>query len=89
MKEEFDKLAASGKIRAADVDTLVQLATEGFCMHKSNNEYGIQLVEIKETAYLRSFLLCEEFFVMERIIDQQMMENPVSQKAGYLSGRQS
>ena len=35
MKEEFEKMAATGKIRAADVDTLFQLYSEGFCMHKS------------------------------------------------------
>ena len=35
MREEFEKLAAAGKIRAGDVDTLEKLATEGFCMHKS------------------------------------------------------
>ena len=35
MREEIEKLAAAGKIRAGDVDTLEKLATEGFCMHKS------------------------------------------------------
>ena len=46
MKEEFEKLAASGKIRAADVDTLVQLATEGFCMHKSWGFGQIKTVDV-------------------------------------------
>jgi transcription elongation GreA/GreB family factor len=35
MKEEFEKLASAGKIRTADVEALVQMATEGFCVHKS------------------------------------------------------
>ena len=35
MKEEFEKLANTGKIRPDDVEALVQMATEGFCMHKS------------------------------------------------------
>ena len=35
MKEEFDKLANSGKIKHGDVDTLVTMATEGFCRHRS------------------------------------------------------
>ena len=35
MKEEFEKLAASGKIQPDDVEALLQMATEGFCTHKS------------------------------------------------------
>ena len=35
MKEEFEKLAASGKIQPDDVEVLLQMATEGFCTHKS------------------------------------------------------
>ena len=35
MKEEFEKLVMAGKIKPADVDPLVELATSGFCMHRS------------------------------------------------------
>ncbi len=35
MREELEKLAAAGKIGKQDVDPLVQLATSGYCMHKS------------------------------------------------------
>ena len=35
MKEEFTKLAEAGKIKLGDVDTLVTMATEGFCRHRS------------------------------------------------------
>ena len=35
MKEEFEKMASSGKILAEDVAPLIQMATEGFCMHRS------------------------------------------------------
>lgn len=35
MKEEFTKLAEAGKIKHGDIETLVTMATEGFCRHKS------------------------------------------------------
>jgi len=35
MKEEFTKLAEAGKIKHGDVETLVTMATEGFCRHRS------------------------------------------------------
>ena len=35
MKEEFTKLAEAGKIKPGDVETLVTMATEGFCRHRS------------------------------------------------------
>ena len=46
MKEEFEKLAASGKIRPADVEALVEMATEGFCMHKSWGFGCIKTVDV-------------------------------------------
>jgi transcription elongation GreA/GreB family factor len=35
MREEFEKLVASGKINRQQVEPLVQLAKAGFCMHRS------------------------------------------------------
>jgi len=46
MKEEFEKLAASGKIRSSDVEELVEMATEGFCMHKSWGFGRIKTVDV-------------------------------------------
>ena len=46
MKEEFEKMAAAGKIRAGDVDPLVLMATEGFCMHKSWGFGCIKTVDV-------------------------------------------
>ncbi len=34
-KEEFEKLVATGKITRAQIDPLVQLATHGYCSHRS------------------------------------------------------
>lgn len=46
MKEEFEKLAASGKVRSSDVEVLVEMATEGFCMHKSWGFGRIKTVDV-------------------------------------------
>ena len=46
MKEEFEKLAMSGKIRSSDVEALVEMATEGFCMHKSWGFGCIKTVDV-------------------------------------------
>ena len=46
MKEEFEKMAAAGKIRAGDVDPLVRMATEGFCMHKSWGFGQVKTVDV-------------------------------------------
>ena len=46
MKEEFEKLATAGKIRSADVNALVQMATEGFCMHKSWGFGQIKTIDV-------------------------------------------
>ncbi len=34
-KEEFEKLVATGKIKRAEIEPLVQLATHGYCTHRS------------------------------------------------------
>ena len=46
MKEEFEKLANTGKIRPDDVGALVQMATEGFCMHKSWGFGQIKTIDV-------------------------------------------
>ena len=46
MKEEFEKLAAAGKIKHGDVNTLVELATEGFCKHRS---WGVGQIKTVDT----------------------------------------
>ena len=35
MRDEFEKMAAAGKLDRQYIDALVQLATSGFCMHRS------------------------------------------------------
>lgn len=35
MREEFEKLAVAGKIEGRQIEPLLQLATTGFCMHRS------------------------------------------------------
>jgi transcription elongation factor GreA-like protein len=35
MREEFEKMAAAGKLERQYIDALVQLTTSGFCMHRS------------------------------------------------------
>ena len=46
MKEEFEKMVAAGKIRTGDVDPLVRLATEGFCIHKSWGFGQVKTVDV-------------------------------------------
>lgn len=46
MKEEFEKMAVAGKIHTGDVDPLVRLATEGFCMHKSWGFGQVKTVDV-------------------------------------------
>ncbi len=46
MKEEFEKLATAGKIRPVDVEALVQMATEGFCVHKSWGFGQIKTIDV-------------------------------------------
>ena len=35
MREEFEKMAAAGKLEARHIETLVVLTTNRFCMHRS------------------------------------------------------
>src|SRR5512136_2406018 len=35
MREEFEKMAAAGKLERHHIDALVRLTTTGFCMHRS------------------------------------------------------
>ena len=35
MREEFEKMAAAGKLERHHIDALVQLTDTGFCMHRS------------------------------------------------------
>ena len=35
MREEFEKMAAAGKLERQHIESLVQLTNSGFCMHRS------------------------------------------------------
>lgn len=50
MREEFEKLAASGKIEGRHVEPLVQLTTSGFCMHRS---WGFGRIKTVDTVFAR------------------------------------
>ena len=50
MREEFDKLAAAGKIEGRHVEPLVQLTTSGFCMHRS---WGFGRIKTVDTVFAR------------------------------------
>lgn len=50
MKEEFEKLAAAGKIEGRQIDPLVQLTTSGFCMHRS---WGFGRIKTVDTVFAR------------------------------------
>ncbi|MGA2029547.1 MAG: GreA/GreB family elongation factor [Verrucomicrobiota bacterium] len=50
MKEEFEKLAAGGKIEGRHVEPLTQLATNGFCMHRS---WGFGRIKTVDTVFAR------------------------------------
>jgi transcription elongation GreA/GreB family factor len=50
MREEFEKLAAAGKIEGRHVEPLVQLATSGFCMHRS---WGFGRIKTVDTVFAR------------------------------------
>lgn len=50
MREEFEKLAAAGKIEGRHVEPLVQLTTSGFCMHKS---WGFGRIKTVDTVFAR------------------------------------
>src|SRR5579862_2494358 len=50
MREEFDKLAAAGKIEGRHIEPLVQLTTSGFCMHRS---WGFGKIKTVDTVFAR------------------------------------
>src|SRR3984957_15724236 len=50
MKEEFEKLVAAGKLEKHQVDSLVQLTTSGYCMHRS---WGFGKITTGDTVFGR------------------------------------
>src|SRR5207237_10379332 len=50
MREEFEKLAASGKIEGRHIEPLVQLTTSGFCLHRS---WGFGRIKTVDTVFAR------------------------------------
>ena len=50
MREEFEKLVVTGKIEGRHVETLVQLATSGCCMHRS---WGFGRIKTVDTIFGR------------------------------------
>src|SRR6266516_2212400 len=50
MKEEFEKIAATGKIEGRHVEALVQLTNSGFCMHRS---WGFGRIKTVDTVFAR------------------------------------
>ena len=50
MREEFEKLAAAGKIEGRHVEPLTKLATGGFCMHRS---WGFGRIRTVDTVFAR------------------------------------
>ncbi len=50
MREEFEKLAAAGKIEGRHVEPLIQLTNSGFCMHRS---WGFGRIKTVDTVFAR------------------------------------
>ncbi len=50
MREEFEKLATEGKIRAKNLDALEQLTESGYCMHRT---WGLGKITTVDTVLLR------------------------------------
>src|SRR5262245_30720566 len=50
MREEFEKMAAAGKLDRHHIDSLVQLTTSGFCMHRS---WGFGRIKTVDTVFAR------------------------------------
>ena len=50
MREEFEKLAAAGKIEGRHIDILDKLTTSGFCMHRS---WGFGKIKTVDTVFAR------------------------------------
>ncbi|HEY5913919.1 MAG TPA: GreA/GreB family elongation factor [Verrucomicrobiae bacterium] len=50
MREEFEKMAAAGKVDRQHIDALVLLTTSGFCMHRS---WGFGRIKSVDTVFAR------------------------------------
>ncbi|HSU56620.1 MAG TPA: GreA/GreB family elongation factor [Candidatus Dormibacteraeota bacterium] len=50
MKEEFEKMAAAGKLDRQHIESLVQLTNSGFCMHRS---WGFGRIKTVDTVFAR------------------------------------
>src|ERR1035437_461534 len=50
MKEEFEKMAAAGKLDRHHIEALVQLTNTGFCMHRS---WGFGRIKTVDTVFAR------------------------------------
>ncbi len=50
MKEEFEKMAAAGKLERQYIEALVQLTESGFCMHRS---WGFGRIKTVDTVFAR------------------------------------
>src|SRR5689334_14302864 len=50
MREEFEKLAAAGKLERQHIESLVQLTASGCCMHRS---WGFGRIKTVDTVFAR------------------------------------
>jgi transcription elongation GreA/GreB family factor len=50
MREEFEKMAAAGKLERQHIEALVQLATSGYCMHRS---WGFGRIRTVDTVFAK------------------------------------
>ena len=50
MREEFEKMAAAGKLERHHIEALVQLTNSGFCMHRS---WGFGRIKSVDTVFAR------------------------------------
>src|SRR6266481_4182901 len=50
MREEFEKMAAAGKLERHHIESLVQLTNSGFCMHRS---WGFGRIRTVDTVFAR------------------------------------
>src|SRR5215467_4551096 len=50
MREEFEKMAAAGKLDRRHIDALVELTNSGFCMHRS---WGFGRIRTVDTVFAR------------------------------------
>ena len=50
MREEFEKMAAAGKLERQHIEALVELTNTGFCMHRS---WGFGRIKTVDTVFAR------------------------------------